>query len=107
VILKLEIKAKIDRLSDTGALSPFEAQKCRELSLTEPKAVDLAIELLDGRGPAVELGQQSILTPRRRSLTLNEQIDQLDTEQDPEKRSKLLNLIDTQIENMKEKRGMK
>ena len=107
VIVKLEIKAKIDRLSDTGALSPFEAQKCRELALTEPKSVDLAIELLDNRGPAVELGQQSILTPRRRALTLNEQIDQLDTEENPEKRSKLLELIDTQIENLKKQRGVK
>lgn len=60
VILKLQAKTKIDRLADTGALSPFEAQKCREIALSEPAAVDLAIELLAGRGPAVTLGSSQL-----------------------------------------------
>lgn len=109
VILKLESKTRIDLLASNGSLSPFEAQECRKIALTEPKAVNLAIELLAGRGPAVTLGQLSILSPKKgsRALNLNEQIEALDRIKDPEQKDAALKLVDMQIENMKRERGIK
>jgi len=109
VILKLEAKARIDRLADTGTLSPYEAQKCRELALSEPKSVDLAIELLGDRGKAWEPGQLSILTPRRGSsvMGLTELQQAVDKEKDPARHDRLIELLDNRIEELKREKGIK
>lgn len=109
VIIKLQIDTRIDLLAETGALSPFEAQECRKLAFSDIKSVDLAIKLLGGRGKAWTPGQESILTPRKGTsrLGLTELQQAVDKEKDPERHSRLLELLDNRIVDMKIKRGVK
>jgi len=106
-INKLELNAKLEKLSNEGRIKPYEMQQLRELK--DPAKFAGALLIIEGRDPIVEFGQRSILVqkPRSRMMDLNDEIEAIDKEKDPEKRSKKIRLITEKVEGMKERRGIR